>query len=402
MNPSDSLLFYCQHSVGMGHLMRSLALTRALASRFHVTFVTGGALPRRVSVPPQVRIVRLPPVGADETGRLVSRDGRRTIERALADRRRILLATCQAIRPRVIVVELFPFGRRKFMAELEPMLEEARREGSAGPLVYSSIRDILVGRDDRQFEHDARAARILDRYFHGVFVHSDPSFARLEESLAPGVEVPVPVYYTGFVHEAKPACSRRIRRGSIIVSAGGGMVGEALLRCAAEAHQLLPAEGRPPLTLLAGPFLPQPAWKALQDLVRGRTDVMLRRSVPDLAAELAGAAGSISQCGYNTAMDLLHSGVPALVVPFGGAAEDEQLRRARRLESMGALRVLVPAELTPGRLAAEMAALPTFRPSPAGIALDGAERTAALVASLVRTRACARETAAVMASRIAS
>ena len=31
MRARPSLLFYCQHSLGMGHLMRSVALTRSLA-----------------------------------------------------------------------------------------------------------------------------------------------------------------------------------------------------------------------------------------------------------------------------------------------------------------------------------------------------------------------------------
>jgi len=40
-----TLLFYCQHSVGLGHLMRSYALCAALSERFRVVLVCGGALP---------------------------------------------------------------------------------------------------------------------------------------------------------------------------------------------------------------------------------------------------------------------------------------------------------------------------------------------------------------------
>ena len=62
----------------------------------------------------------------------------------------------------------------------------------------------------------------------------------------------------------------------------------------------------------------------------------LVRTVPDLGAELRAAAASVSQCGYNTALELLRSRVPALVVPYATPEEDEQRRRARRLARLGA------------------------------------------------------------------
>ena len=69
-----ALLFYCQHSVGMGHLMRSLALLRALTTRFDVTLVSGGALPAFAETH-GARVVALPPVGLDEHGALVRATG---------------------------------------------------------------------------------------------------------------------------------------------------------------------------------------------------------------------------------------------------------------------------------------------------------------------------------------
>jgi predicted glycosyltransferase len=43
--PRPPLLFYCQHSVGLGHLIRSLAVARGLAERLEVVFASGGPLP---------------------------------------------------------------------------------------------------------------------------------------------------------------------------------------------------------------------------------------------------------------------------------------------------------------------------------------------------------------------
>jgi predicted glycosyltransferase len=295
-----------------------------------------------------------------------------------------LWKTYRRSNPNVIVVELFPFGRRKFRGELLPILEDARSlPAQRRPIVSCSVRDILVGRKDAQAHHDRNAADLLQRYFDAVLVHSDPAFAQLEESFSADVQIPVPLYYTGFVHD-NPTPTRRVGgpAGSLIVSAGGGIVGEPLLRAVVEAHSLPAAAGAPPLTVIAGPFLPEPAWQRLQALVSNRRRVKLLRSVTNLSADLAAASGSISQCGYNTAMDLVASGVPALVVPYYTRTEDEQLRRSRRLESLGALRVVVPEEATPERLATEMAALPSFRPAAAALDLKGAERSARMLANL--------------------
>ena len=100
-----------------------------------------------------------------------------------------------------------------------------------------SLRDILV---DRNQHHDELACHRANRYFDAILVHSDPHFARLEESFHPCSPLKVPVYYTGFVtreqkEDGKPEPRREPR---IVVSAGGGLVGEALLRTAIQAYEL--------------------------------------------------------------------------------------------------------------------------------------------------------------------
>jgi len=379
------LLFYCQHSLGMGHLVRSLALARALVHHFAVTLVSGGEIPAGLPLPPTVRLVALPPVGMSDDGTLVSRDPAFSLEHALDRRRVVLNETWSALAPDVVLVELYPFGRRKFAGELQPMLEASRTIGDRRPLIYCSVRDLLVGREDRQRKHDAWAAATLRCCFDGVLVHSDPTFSRLEDSLAPNTSLPVPVTYTGFVHDAAPRANVAPASvpGSIVVSAGGGIVGGPLFTGAIAAHALLPRATRRPLAVVTGPFLPVSAWNEVCAMARRHDDVTVIRSVPDLAIELRQAAGSISQCGYNTAMDLVSTRVPAEVVPFDDRGENEQMNRARRLAARGLLQVLPAAEMTPRRLAERIVALPAFQPAPAELDLGGAEQTAHWLAARV-------------------
>jgi len=139
----------------------------------------------------------------------------------------------------VVLVELFPFGRKKFAAELLPLLEAARSPEKRA-LVVCSLRDMLVRQRSNQQQHDDRAATVANEFFDLILVHSDPSFARFEESFVSRVPLEVPLEYTGFVvPRSVPSTPLESRRNRIVVSAGGGMVGEPLFRAAIEAHDLL-------------------------------------------------------------------------------------------------------------------------------------------------------------------
>jgi predicted glycosyltransferase len=365
-----ALLFYCQHSVGLGHLKRSYALCGVLSERFRVVLVSGGPPAHGIEPPPGVELVPLPPLGVGANGRFESHDSRFSVERAWTARRERILAAFHELKPAVVLVELFPFGRAKFARELVPLLEAARAAGAA---TACSLRDILVSGRSNQDAHDERACALANAYFDAVLVHSDPGFARLEDTFGARRRLAVPVRYTGFVVAAQQ--NGRPRGEHVVVSAGGGLVGGPLLRTAAAAQRALGV----PMKLIAGPFCPEQDLRDLEALAAAEPRLELARTVPDLAAELHHATASVSQCGYNTALEIVRAGVPALVVPYATDEEDEQRRRARRLARRGALRVLDPEQLDPATLAAEIEALLTFEPAPPDIDLDGAHRTAELL-----------------------
>ena len=78
----------------------------------------------------------------------------------------------------------------------------------------------------------------------------------------------------------------------------------------------------------------------------------------------------ISQCKYNTALDLVRTKVPTLVVPYATPEEDEQTRRAQRLAKLGVVKVADHPD----------PALLDFTPEPTQLDLAGAATTTELLA----------------------
>lgn len=374
-----TLLFYCQHSVGMGHLTRSFALAEAMVEYFDVVFLNGGPFPPGINAPQGVKIIDLPPLGLADGHALNSRDHRYSVVDAKLIRRQMILDALHTYSPAVILIELFPFGRKKFAFELLPLLRQARSMASR-PLVVSSLRDILVNsRPDKQ-HHDDRARWLSQRYFDLVLVHSDPRFARLEESFQPRKPMTIPVQYTGFVLPRRVSQKPFVRSRHVLVSAGGGMAGMPLFRAALEAQKILWETENIPMRLIAGPFLPEQDWQELLLAASGREGIQLIRSVPDMLAEMRIAAVSVSQCGYNTALDIVASRAPALVVPYAEGREDEQMNRSQRMEKLGLLKMLSPASLDGIKLAERIQHMLDFKPEPNVLDLGGAARSARIIA----------------------
>ena len=79
--------------------------------------------------------------------------------------------------------------------------------------------------------------------------------------------------------------------------------------------------------------------------------------IEDMPGALAAADLAVSRAGAMTTAELMNQGLPAVLVPLPTAAEDHQTHNARALEAAGAARVVPQDELSPARLAAELASM---------------------------------------------
>lgn len=392
------VMFYCQHVLGMGHLVRSLAILEKLED-FEVRFINGGEIVTDIEVPSFVQVVNLPPLHSkpDFKGLHTANDSA-GLDTVKAIRRRQLLDEFESFQPHALVIELFPFGRKQFAFELIPVLARNRLNG--GPTtVVCSLRDILVSKSDPT-RHEERCVRLVNRYFDAVLIHSDPAFQILDETFSRTADLTCPIRYTGFVaREVTPSQSHAIEPCSvgdpetplILVSVGGGRVGYELVASAIQASAILCATLPHRLLVFTGPYMPEPQVECLKQFTCGKPHVTLKRYIPEFLSVLATADLSVSMAGYNTSMDILTTGVRALVLPFTGHGNDEQTVRAVKLERHGVLTVLDPVDLEPYAFAQKMAQVLRSTPPSSTVSLDtdGAQRTAALIGELLDHRTAA-------------
>jgi predicted glycosyltransferase len=378
---TPSILFHVQHLLGIGHTRRGALLAQAMERHgLAVTALSGGEpVP---AVWGGAEIIQLPWARAVDASfrNLVDEHGQ-PLDAAFHERRRCLvLEAFGKVRPAVLLLESFPFGRRAFRPELTALIAAAHAAVPRVP-VLTSLRDIVVARPAAQWAMNV--AMMVRRDIDAVLVHGDPGLVPLEASFAATPQIADRLHYTGYV--APPLLSRveHHASGEVLVSVGGGAVGGALLRAALAARPHTSLADRP-WRLIAGPNLPDATYRALaQNLPAG---VVLERFRSDFPELLRRCHLSLSQAGYNTVLDLLQAAPRAVVVPFGGDGENEQALRARLLSERGVLHVLPEASLAdPNLLAAALdraaAAQPPRVPP---MALDGAERSAALVAEFAR------------------
>ncbi|WP_244936352.1 glycosyltransferase family protein [Methylobacterium currus] len=370
------ILIAVTHLLGAGHLTRAAALARAFAGAGHTVTLVSGGLPAVLPGLDGIRLVPLPPVRITGTAftALLDPEGAPVTAERLAARRDALLAAFAEAGPDAVVTELYPFGRRVLAPEFEALVEAVRR-ASPRPLLLASIRDILAtpSRPERIAATHAR----LDAY-DGVLVHGDPAFLPLDASWPVDGEVARRLRYTGYVDEAGAAPAPDGPRAGIVVSGGSSAAGLPLQEAAVAAAALTPGLS---WRILVGRAVPEPAFAGLA--AAAPTNAVVERARPDFRALLARAALSVSQAGYNTVLDLLHGGCPALLVPFEAGHETEQRLRAETLAAHGLARVLAESELTAERLAEAVLAAPPPGADHA-IARDGARRSVAIVEEMLR------------------
>lgn len=359
------VFFYVQHLLGIGHLKRAATLAQALrAGGFEVTLASGGEPVAGIPV------LQLPPAKSDASFKMLYDEHGKPVDDAWKARRaQLLVGAFQKTNPGVLLVELFPFGRRQMRFELLPLLDAAKQT-SPRPLVVCSVRDLLQPNAAPNAAREDEALERFERHFDKLLVHGDPGVASFDVSFAAAARLAGKLHYTGYVVEEIPA--GEAGKDEVLVSAGGGAVGRRLLETALRARELTSVRDR--------------IWRILAGVNAADIEtlkvpgVIVERARQDFTVRLRNCVLSVSQAGYNTVMETLRARARAVLVPFAAGAEAEQTLRAKLLAARGLVEVLEESALSAASLAAAVdRAAVAPRPAPGAIDLDGARRSVQLL-----------------------
>ncbi len=371
------VLIYVQHLIGVGHLHRVATMARSILRQgCAVTIVSGGLPDPTLHGIDGIGFIQMPPARArdttfkillDENGIVATDDWR-------AMRRDFLQTAVNDYAPDAVITELFPFGRRLMRFELLPLLEALHRRPQR-PLIFSSVRDILVDRSKPQYDIDS--IEWMQKYYDAAFVHGDPEIVPFEKTFPLATQFSERLHYTGYITEQHDMPETTAGANEVLVSAGGGAVGMGLFRTALAARPLSKARDAH-WRLLVSRQEEATAIAELQQMAGPNTTVEPVR--PDFPTMLRHCLLSISKAGYNTVMETLNCGARAVVVPLTVGFESEQALRADLLSQRGLLQYLPEPKATPRTLADAIdRALAAPRPDPTTIHMNGAEETARLV-----------------------
>jgi predicted glycosyltransferase len=383
------ILFYVQHLLGIGHLKRAATLCRAMsAAGMDVTLISGGGNVPGLNIG-GADFIQLPPTRATDLyfKKLVDENDQPIDDDWKARRREQLLEARSEFDPHVLMIELFPFGRRQMRFELDPLLDAAI-VANHRPVIVSSVRDILVAQEKAE-RNDEMLARV-EKYFDHILVHGDADFIALDKTFSHAAQIKEKIYYTGYVVDrtARVSPDRESGRDEVIVSAGGGAVGLEFLKFSIAAREISTLADRT-WRILVGYNLPQEYFDQLVALAaHAGGGVIVERARADFPVLLRNCALSLSQGGYNTMMETLEAGAHAVIVPYAGGIETEQTLRARGIGERGGITILDEADLAPDSIGAAIAtAIATPPAHVTKLDTDGDTVTVDLVAGWAGSRA---------------
>ncbi len=174
------IVIYCQHVLGIGHLFRTIEICKALVG--HDVLLVSGGPHIETPYPGHVRLIQLPDLQMDPHFKgLFGSDKTASLDQIKKKRLEKLSAIIEKERPHIFLLELYPFGRKAFRFELDPVLQAIRSTPQSRCGVISSVRDILVEKEAQQ-KHEGRVLNTLNRFFDAVVVHSDPRVVTLAET----------------------------------------------------------------------------------------------------------------------------------------------------------------------------------------------------------------------------
>jgi len=377
------IIFYCQHSIGIGHLIRSFALVSSLHKTFQVCLISGGEFPKGLPIPSGIEFIQLPPVGINQNNCLEAIESNEPVYRVMKQRQKIIVNYYKEFEPDFLITEFFPFGKIQFLGELSPVLKLIKNKEKQTK-VLCSLRDVLEPSFNNSKLGPDFGVKIINEFYDAILVHGDKDFITLDKSFTQIDRIKAPLFYTGYVTNL--TYQQKIKRedfSEIVLSAGGGKIAYPFIFKIVNSFIKYGFGEKIQLRIITGPMFPIEKFKELKTRVCNQRNIILHHSVESVHDYWKKAKLSISSGGYNTLIELISSKIPALVAPYRNETNSEQELRSSILEQKGLIKMMYYEDLNEEEISREVSNALLFTPSEQQIDLEGADKTRKILESLV-------------------
>ena len=212
---------------------------------------------------------------------------------------------------------------------------------------------LLIDLDRLQDKKFAALQRSIFALFNKFIIHTPPALENpyIQQSIASeslsGIyasfmkNIKKKIFYSGYVLPEKvltggdilPAL--KLTAPTVIISRGGGAVYPNLIALGIQAQAHLGKNIR--IIMACGPATTPDEMKLFKSLLKksDTTRIVLARYLDNLDDILKTCQASVSLCGYNTSVQLMHFGTPSVIVPYQNShsltSTNDQLARAQLL-----------------------------------------------------------------------
>ncbi len=369
-----------QHSNGVGHVTRCSTLAQALASISKVTMFSGGPPIADYSPPSGVDFVQLPATRWDlaANARPVPVDTIYSLDEVDCVRSKMLVDGYLRVKPRVIVIDYFPFGPQRFGKALSALFDILDQEPQR-PITISSIRACPAAKLWDAAVPAKWINRQLSEKFSGVLHHADtdmfpvPSLGTYVVSALSGISV----WQTGFIRRPFKKMDQIGSSNGLLLTVGGGStLGAGLLKQWVKAARA----GLPdvfPINVVCG------AMMSARDRESVRAEQDANVTVHDCVARMddliATSRAVVCLGGYNTLVEALSLNKPVLAFPNSDLGD--QALQVASLCSKGML-LMGDQSFTDSEITTSINRVLEFRPKHS-IDCNGADRSVEVIKSLV-------------------
>lgn len=318
-------LLYSHDTYGLGHFRRCGLLADGLVRADpdnEVLLVTGSPKTQAFSLPERVDTVKLPTATKDEDGSYHPRKLGGSIDALIRLRSSIIRVAAAAYEPDVILIDHAPLGMG---GELRGLLDDVE-ESDRRPTLALGIRDVVDRVDvvDWAWRRDG-TWEVLDRYDE-VLVYGDPAVETTAHELGLADRTRARVTHVGYVAPSMPGPGND--EPFILVTAGGGGDGHNMIRRYLDAVETGATAGIRSV-IVAGPLLSASRRTELDDRASSLPSVEVIEFTTSMRQLIASATGIVSMAGYNTVVEELSAGTPALLVPRRRPRMEQHIRASR-------------------------------------------------------------------------